>query len=173
MPRLLSLIAFWVAVAAVPPAMAQEERVAMPDKLSFGYEDEGLVDASPAACDRDVRQIVEWAEPETLKAAKDICAARRKHLDAYAAIQQSYKTLAKLIADDHRLDPAETIRHFEQMVKECVDHKTGMTPGGHNIMIDIIPNEIAARCLDLGRSMLDDEASWLKTDPEKHVNASP
>ena len=51
--------------------------------------------------------------------------------------------------------------------KACIDHKSGLTPGGHNISTDIIPNDIAARCLDLGRRMLDEEAAWLTTDPEK------
>ena len=34
-------------------------------------------------------------------------------------------------------------------------------------MIDVIPNDIAARCLDIGRKMLDEETNWLTTDPEK------
>ena len=53
------------------------------------------------------------------------------------------------------------------MVKACIDHKSGLTPGGHNITIDIIPNDIAARCLEMGRKVLDEETDWLTVDPEK------
>ena len=43
------------------------------------------------------------------------------------------------------------------MVKDCIDHKTSLTTGGHNIMIDIIPNDIATACLNLGKTVLDNE----------------
>ena len=46
------------------------------------------------------------------------------------------------------------------MVKDCVDHKTNLTTGGHNIMIDIIPNDIATACLKIGKTVLDDETFW-------------
>ncbi len=56
---------------------------------------------------------------------------------------------------------------FQAMIKACIDHKSNVTTGGHNIMIDVIPNDIAARCLDFGRTMLDEETAWLTSDPEK------
>jgi hypothetical protein len=60
------------------------------------------------------------------------------------AIQKSYKALAKQIGDDNRLDTAAAVTSFEAMVKACIDHKSNVTTGGHNIMIDVIPNDIAA-----------------------------
>ncbi len=59
------------------------------------------------------------------------------------------------------------------MVKECIDHKSGITTGGHNIGIDIIPNHIAASCLDWGRRMLEDETAWYEQPSEQHDRASP
>ncbi len=53
------------------------------------------------------------------------------------------------------------------MVKACIDHKSNVTTGGHNTMIDVNPNDIAARCLDMGRKLLNEETAWLTTDPEK------
>ena len=47
---------------------------------------------------------------------------------------------------------------FEAMVKACIDHKANVTTGGHEIRIDVIPNDIAARYLDMGRKM---ETAWL------------
>ena len=38
-------------------------------------------------------------------------------------------------------------------------YKLGLNPGGHNIAIDIIPNEIAADCLTVGTKLLTDETA--------------
>ena len=86
-----------------------------------------------------------------------MCAARKRHVEAYAAIQKSYKALAKQIERGPPLDPASAVTAFKAMVKACIDHKTSLTTGGHNIMIDIIPNDIATACLDLGKTVLDNE----------------
>ena len=140
---------------------AQDEtRKPLPDHLTFGYDDEGKIDATPAACEAAAREMVEWSEEETKKAVKAVCAARQRHVDAYAAIQQSYKALAKHIEADHRLDPAASVTSFEAMIKACIDHKSNINTGGHNIYIDIIPNTVAAACLKLGKDLLDSETAW-------------
>ena len=160
------LLAAWLTVAA-------EDHQPLPDKLTFGYEDEGKVDASPTGCAGYVKENVEWPEPEMSNAIKDVCGARQRHVEAYAAIQKSYKALVAQIREDSRLEQAASVRAIQSMVKACIDHKSGLTPGGHNITIDIIPNDIAARCLEIGRKVLDDETDWLTVDPEKHVHFSP
>ena len=43
-----------------------------------------------------------------------------------------------------------------------MDHKRGTTTGGHNIMIDIIENEIDAGCLTLANNLLKDENAKLE-----------
>ena len=98
-------------------------------------------------------------------AIKDVCGARQRHVDSYAAIQKSYQALAKLIGEDNRLDTAAAVTSFEAMVKACIDHKSNVITGGHNVMIDVIPNDIAARCFESGRRMLDEETAWLIADP--------
>jgi hypothetical protein len=145
----------------------------LPDKLTFGYEYEGEVDASPKACEATVREVVEWSDEEVRKATTDVCAARQAHVEAYQAIQQSYKDFAKTFGEDTRLNTGEAVEHFQQLVKECIDHKSGITTGGHNIAIDIIPNQIAAACLDLGKRLLDEETAWYKGPPETHTRLSP
>jgi len=150
-----------LALASIGSAFAADnKRPPLPDKLTFGYEGEGNFDTTPKACLAAAHEAVEWTEEETRKAAKLICEARKKHADAYAAIQKSYKALLKNIEPDHRLSPAEAITAFEAMVKACVDHKTNINTGGHNIYIDIIPNDVAALCLKLGKEVLDDETAW-------------
>src|SRR5688572_23655584 len=101
MPRLA--IALAIMLAATLPGFA-EDRQPMPDGLTFGYDEEGKVDASPAGCEGYVKENVEWPEPEMSNAIKDVCGARKRHVEAYAAIQKSYKALAKRIGDDNRLD---------------------------------------------------------------------
>jgi hypothetical protein len=156
MPRLPIALAVLL-VAAAAPASAQEP---LPDHLTFGYEDEGKVDASPAGCEGYVKENVEWPEAEMKQAIKDVCGARQRHVEAYAAIQKSYEALAKQIGDDNRLDQATAVKSLEAMVKACIDHKSNITTGGHNIMIDVIANDIAARCLTLGQELLDEESAW-------------
>jgi hypothetical protein len=43
-----------------------------------------------------------------------------------------------------------------------MDHKFGITTGGHNIMIDIIENDIRAACLTLGSNLIKDETKRFK-----------
>jgi hypothetical protein len=165
-------MALAIILAAVVPALAEDHQP-LPDQLNFGYEEEGKIDASPAGCEAFVKEVVEWSEAEMQRGIREVCAARKQHVEAYAAIQKSYKLLAAQVREETRLEQAASVKAIEAMVKACIDHKSGLTPGGHNISADIIPNDIAARCLDIGRKVLDDETSWLTTDPEKHVHFSP
>jgi hypothetical protein len=168
MLRTMPLLAILCVVAAAPAISGD-----LPEKLTFGYEYEGDVDASPKACEATVREVVEWSDEEVKRATADVCAARKAHVDAYAAIQQSYKEFAKTFGEDTRLNTGEAVEHFQQLVKECIDHKTGITTGGHNIAIDIIPNQIASECLALGKRLLDEETAWYKAPPETHTRLSP
>jgi hypothetical protein len=108
---LLLLVAFLFAAPASSFAQ-DEERKPLPAQLTFGYEGEGKVDASTATCEAVVKETVEWGPEETKKAIKDVCVARKRHVDAYAAIQKSYKALAKEIEPDHRIDPASAVTAF-------------------------------------------------------------
>ncbi len=168
MLRIIPLLAALCVVAAAP-AIAGD----LPDKLTFGYEYEGEVDASPKACEATVREVVEWSDEDVKRATADVCAARKAHVDAYAALQQSYKEFAQTFGADTRLNTGEAVVHFQELVKECVDHKTGITTGGHNIAIDIIPNQIASECLALGKRLLDEETAWYKAPAETHTRLSP
>ena len=47
------------------------------------------------------------------------------------------------------------------MVKGCIDMKWALSTGGHNIGIDMIPNSIAAECLDMGRERIERETTAL------------
>jgi hypothetical protein len=168
MLRIMLLLAPLCVVAAATASAGD-----LPEKLTFGYEYEGEVDASPKACEATVREVVEWSEEEVKRGTADVCAARKAHVDAYAALQQSYKEFAKTFGQDTRLNTGEAVAHFQQLVKECIDHKTGITTGGHNIALDIIPNQIASECLALGKRLLDEETAWYKAPPETHTRLSP
>jgi hypothetical protein len=145
----------------------------LPAKLTIGYDQEGEVEASPAACEAAAKDLVEWSGDEMKGAIASICAARQAHIAAYAALQKSYKHFAKVFGEDTRLDTAEAVDHFQQMVKACIDHKSALTTGGHNIGVDIIPNDIATNCLDWGRRMLDEETAWYEQPAEQHPRAAP
>ena len=132
---------------------------AVPDRLTIGYDHEGKVDASPQACVATVKEITEWDKAQTERGAKDVCAARKRHVEAYAALQSNYKAFVKAFSVDRRLNLPGAVSSFSALVKACMEHKSGLTTGGHNIMIDIIENDIATQCLVLGSNLLKDETT--------------
>src|SRR5215470_10130471 len=78
-------IAALVSLAAA--GLASGEPARPPETLVIGYKDEGKIDASREACVAHVKEVTEWSEAETQRGAREVCAARRKHIDAYAALQ--------------------------------------------------------------------------------------
>jgi hypothetical protein len=140
---------------------AHSERALPPETLTIGYENEGKIDPSMKACVATVKEITEWNEADTQKGARDVCAARKKHVEAYQALQASYKTFIKEVMKDRRFDWAEAAATVPTLVKTCIAHKFSITTGGHNIRIDIINNEIATGCLVLATNLLRDETRQL------------
>jgi hypothetical protein len=133
-----------------------------PDHLTIGYEGEGKVDISPQACDAFVRKNALWSEDEIFDGAREVCAARKRHLLAYEALQKSYAELRELLLTRHGIDSGPPIKSFGVMIRSCIDHKFGLSDGGHNIRSDIIPNDDAATCLKIGKELLDAETEWFK-----------
>ena len=135
---------------------------AVPGRLTIGYDHEGQIDASMPACLATVKEVTEWDAASTEKGARDVCAARKRHVEADAALQSSYRTFVEAYSVDRRLSLADAVSSFKILVKACIDHKFGLTTGGHNIMIDIIENDIATQCLTLGSNLLRDETKKYK-----------
>jgi hypothetical protein len=148
-----------IALAVVLAGEIARAETAVPDRLVIGYDNEGKIDASPAACLASVKEITEWDKAQTEKGAKDVCVARKRHVEAYAALQSNYKNFVKAFSVDRRLDLPSAVSNLKILVKACMDHKFGLTTGGHNIMIDIIENDIAAQCLTLGSNLIKDETA--------------
>jgi len=165
MPRLLhAALAGWMVVAGAGTAAAQTgspDRT-VPQQLTIGYDHEGKIDAQPQACLAFVKDITEWDTAQTEKGARDVCAARKRHVDAYNALQATYRNFVKAFSVDRRLSLPESIESFKALVKACIAHKQGLTTGGHNIMIDIIENDIVTSCLVLGNNLLRDETAKYK-----------
>jgi hypothetical protein len=141
--------------------LAFGERATPPETLVVGYENEGKIDASPQACLALVKEVTEWNDADTRRGAREVCAARKKHLDAYAALQASYRSFIRALTADRRLDWAEAASTVPVLGKTCMTHKFSITTGGHNIRIDIINNEITADCLTLAANLLRDETRQL------------
>jgi hypothetical protein len=131
----------------------------VPAQLIIGYDNEGKVDASPQACLAQVKEVTEWDTAATERGTKQVCAARRRHLDAYAALQSNYKAFVEAFSKDRRLNLPEAVSNLKTLIKACMDHKFGITTGGHNIMIDVIDNDIRAGCLTLGSNLIKDETA--------------
>jgi polar amino acid transport system substrate-binding protein len=132
---------------------------------SDAYDDDGKIDASPQACVADVTADVgDWSKKDIEEAARKLCAARKRHVEAYEALQSNYRTLMGLLAQDIRLEPTDAAAQLRMMVKACIDHKSDVSTGGHNIMVDVIENDIAAKCLALGANLMRDEIRELVTN---------
>jgi hypothetical protein len=144
-----------IAVCTLSHAARAEDTV--PSTLVIGYEDEGKVDASPQACLAHVKEVTEWDKAATERGAQEVCAARKHHVDAYADLQKTYKVFVEGFSGDRRLSLPDAVAALKSLIKACMDHKSGITTGGHNISIDIIENEIDAGCLTLANNLLKDE----------------
>jgi hypothetical protein len=136
-----------------------------PERLIIGYDDEDEIDHLVQTCVADAAEDTEgWSKKDIEEATRKQCAARKRHVEAYEALQGNYRTLMGLLAQDVRTEPADAAAQLKIMVKACMDHKSGVTTGGHNIMVDVIENDIAAKCLALGANLLHDEIRELVTN---------
>jgi hypothetical protein len=154
------LLVLGLVLGAGDAALAQQ-RAMPPARLTIGYDGEGKVDASPKACLATVKEVTEWNEPDTQKGAREVCAARKAHVEAYAALQAAYKTFIQEVKKDRRYDWAGAATTLATLVKTCIDHKFTITTGGHNIQIDITNNQVATACLTLATGLMRDEAQQL------------
>ena len=146
-----------IATSTLNPVAHAES--AVPSELTIGYDNEGKVDTSPQACLAQVKEVTEWDKAATERGAQQVCAARKRHADAYAALQSNYKAFVEAFSQDRRLNLPEAVANLKTLVKACMDHKFGITTGGHNIMIDVIENDISAGCLTLGSNLIKDETT--------------
>jgi hypothetical protein len=137
---LATLVAFTGSVRA---------ETAVPDHLVIGYDNEGEIDANPQTCVAHVKDMGGTDKAEIKKDAKEVCVARKRHVEAYAALQANYKNLVNAFSEDRRLNLPDAVSNLKILVQACMDHKFGLTTGGHNIRIDIIENTIVAECLTL------------------------
>jgi hypothetical protein len=140
---------------------AQSERALPPETLTIGSENEGKIDASPQACLALVKEITNWEGAMAQRGARQVCAARKKHVEAYQALQATYKQFIQQVKKDNRFDWAEAAATVPPLVNTCIKHKFSITTGGHNIGIDIINNQIATACLNLATNLLRDETREL------------
>lgn len=159
--RSILRVTFAFFLSLVVGDLALGERAMPPDHLTIGYDEEGKIDASPEACLALVKEITQWNEADTQKGAREVCAARKKHVDAHAALQASDKVFIQVVMKDRRYDWAEAAATVPTLVKTCISHKFSITTGGHNIRIDIINNEIAAACLTLAANLMREETRQL------------
>ena len=163
-PAVAFLAASLACVSLALPASAEDDNSAMPTTLVIGYDDEGKVDASTDACRAFVKDTVEWEKAEEDNAVADVCAYRRKHVEAYKAFQTAYGALRGVLQEATRFDGPAAARAMAAVVKNCIDYQWALSTGGHNIGIDMIPNAIATQCLDLGRGLLEKETKALSGD---------
>jgi hypothetical protein len=153
-------------LSATVSVCARAQDAPPPERLIIGYEDEGKVDISLQACVAWVKEDTEgWKQADIEEAARKICAARKRHIEAYEVLQNNYRILMQLAAQDVRLSPAKAAENLKIIVKARIDHKNGLTTGGHNVMVPVIENDIIAKCLAWTASLLRDDIHELRSHP--------
>jgi hypothetical protein len=147
---------------------------AVPDHLVIGYDDEGEeIDTNPQACVAEVESVTRGEKAAKIKKdAREVCAARKRRVEAHAALQSNYKKFVNEFSEDRRLNLPAAVSNLKTLVRACIDHKFGLTTGGHNIWIEIIPHTIVAECLTLGSNLIKDETTKLKC-AEKQLHLRP
>ena len=147
-----------------------------PERLTIGSSDPNASSPSDGYNDEDIDHLVQrcvadaagdtegWSKKDIEEATRKQCAARKRHVEAYEALQANYRTLMGLLAQDIRTEPADAAAQLRIMVKACIDHKSGVSTGGHNVMVDVIENDIDAKCLALGANLARDEIHELVTN---------
>lgn len=161
MGRLFLLVALLASLLAMARVTAADSP---PERLIVG-DDEGKIDTSPQACIAHVKAETDgWSKEDIEEAAQKQCAARKRHLESYEALQGNYHTLMGLLAQDVRTQPAEAAEKLKIMLEACIDHKFDVSTGGHNIMVEVIENDVAAKCLALGANLLRDEIRELRSN---------
>lgn len=144
-------VAVVILIASTGLSVPSDRRVSSQDHLTVGYEGEGKVDNSFEAC-------MAVASGMGIEAAHKVCDARNRHIVAYQRFQTAYARLGKILSADRRINLVAAMDQLKQLIRSCISHKLYITTGGHNIMMDIIPNEAAANCVSLGADLLTSEA---------------
>ena len=137
--------------------------------LIIGYPNEGKVDATLDRCSKTVTSMTAWSGSDLKEGIAKVCAARNRHLAAYERLQSDYRLFAATVTTDRRLNLTVSANHLKAFIKSCMDQKFAITTGGHNILLDIIPNEIAADCLNLGAELLEGDTARLTCQPDPLV----
>jgi hypothetical protein len=159
-----------VLIAGLSASAGQE---AIPDRLTIGYENEGKVDGSTRACAAHIDEIFEdrITKPEKERFTAQVCASRKRHLDAYDGLQQNFAALRTLLVRDKRLRADEAVAGLQALVKNCIDHKFALSAsGGHNYRADVIRNEIAAACLRAAGAMVRTEVAALEASGAEYCS---
>jgi hypothetical protein len=84
----------------------------------------------------------------------DLSEHRLHHL-----LSQSVRRFEAAVVDLFAHQLREAVSNLKTLIKACMDHKFGITTGGHNIMIDVIENDVSAGCLTLGSNLIKDETT--------------
>jgi hypothetical protein len=161
--RRLVMLSLTVLAVATLTSPARSQQAKPPETLTIGYDDEGKIDATLKGCVTTVKEVTEWDDAQTQKGAREVCAARQKHVEAYKAMQAAYKAFTATITKDNRFDWATAASTIPTLVKTCIEHKSAITTGGHNIYIDIISNQITTACLGLATNLMKAETQDFKS----------
>ena len=162
--RRLLLVTLLASLSGTPSANALGDPP--PEHLIIGYPFEGEIDANAQKCIADVTaETTNWRKEEIGAAARKQCDARKRHVASYKALQSNYHLLMGLLnlRSGHTMAD-QAAASMKALVNDCISHKEGVSTGGHNVMVNVIENDIVAKCLDLGANVMREEIREIQAD---------
>lgn len=111
-----------------------------------------------AQCIADVKEVTQWDENETKKAAVNLCELRKAHAKEKARFQAALLKLNEQYKDatNHGFSQHLPIATNDAwtIVKTCINFKEGFT-SPHNVAILNIPEQVHRSCFALGSSLVE------------------
>lgn len=109
-------------------------------------------------CIDDMKEVTQWGEDETRKAAVTLCEARKVHAKEKAHFSAALEKLHEQYKDATNHGFAQHLPMATDdawtIVKSCIDFKEGFT-SPHNAAALIIPERVRSSCYTLGASLVE------------------
>jgi hypothetical protein len=163
MGNLPKLCAAAVAVMMVVLTTVTFGQNILPEPLMIGYPEEGKVSGSWEACTTFVREGVPgWTEEQIQQGIRRVCVARNRHIVAYKQFQSEYKRFVAVMSHFHKITMSDVAEAMRKLIKDCMAYKATLSAHAHNISIDVVSNEEAADCLNVGADIIRHDADKLE-----------
>ncbi len=120
------------------------------------------INTQPSQCLADVKEVTAWDEAATRQAANQVCAERRRHVQAKQRFEKSLVALNQEYRErtNHGFSQflPEAVRRSRAIVENCIALKEGFT-APHNVATLLVPETLRSDCYAVGTQLVEAELS--------------